>query len=89
MGQDKSEIPKSSYDLGSLSNRGSEKDFMGNADSPVVQWLSIDAKIRLAETVAKLGLDSAKLAGKHLQASSMEDMMVEKKRVKNELKYYD
>ena len=44
MGQDKSEIPKSSYDVGNISNRGSEKDYMGSADSPVAKWLMVDAK---------------------------------------------
>lgn len=58
-------------------------------DSPVVQWLQVDAKQRLMDTMTKLGLDGQKISGKHLQTYSMEDLMHEKKKVKNELKYYD
>ncbi len=49
----------------------------------------VDAKAKQAETIAKLGLDSQKIAGKHLSGSTLEMLMVEKKKVKNELKYYD
>ena len=37
----------------------------------------------------KLGLDSQKINGKHLANYSMDELQLEKKKVKNELKYYD
>lgn len=85
MGQDKSEIPRDYMNPpGGMSNRSEMKD-----DSPVAQWLIVEAKARLMETMTKLGLDAQKISGKHLATYSMDDLMLEKKKVKNELKYYD
>jgi hypothetical protein len=67
-----------------MSNRSELKD-----DSPVAQWLMVEAKSRLMETMTKLGLDAQKISGKHLATYSMDELMIEKKKVKNELKYYD
>ena len=86
MGQDKSEIPRN--DGGNMSSR-SEMRGASADDSPVAQWLMVDAKQRLMETMTKLGLDGQKISGKHLQTYTYEELMHEKKKVKNELKYYD
>lgn len=56
MGQDKSEIPKSSYDVGNMSGRVSDR--LDNNQDSVSQWLMVEAKARLNDTIAKLGLDS-------------------------------
>ena len=45
MGQDKSEIPKSNYDVGNMSGRVSDR-LDNNLDS-VTQWLMAEAKSRL------------------------------------------
>ena len=63
-----------------------------NADgssNPVALWLVQEAKNKLGEALNKLGLDSQKINGKHLATYSMDDLQLEKKKVKNELKYYD
>lgn len=63
-----------------------------NADgtsNPVALWLLQEAKNKLGDSLNKLGLDSIKINGKHLAAYSMDDLQLEKKKVKNELKYYD
>ena len=61
----------------------------GEKDSTVVSWLMSDAKGKLQEAVTKLNLDSSKINGKHLPSLGIEDLLNEKKKVKNELKYYD
>ncbi len=48
-----------------------------------------EAKSRLNEAMNKLGLDNQKINGRHLAAYSMDELQLEKKKVKNELKYYD
>jgi len=58
-------------------------------ESPVGQWLSTEAKHRLADTLAKLGLDAVKINGRHLSGFSADELAVEKKKVKAELKLYD
>jgi hypothetical protein len=52
MGQDKSEIPRN--DGGNMSSRS---EMRAAEDSPVAQWLMVDAKQRLMDTMTKLGLD--------------------------------
>ena len=37
----------------------------------------------------KLGIDSVKIQGRHLQNLPLEELQQEKKNVKNELKHYD
>jgi hypothetical protein len=87
MGQDKSEIPRN--DGGNMSSRSEMRGGGAAEDSPVAQWLMVDAKQRLMDTMTKLGLDGQKISGKHLQTYAFEELMQEKKKVKNELKYYD
>jgi hypothetical protein len=41
------------------------------------------------EATNKLGLDSIKITGKHLQQQGFDELQQEKKKVKNELKLYD
>lgn len=48
-----------------------------------------DAKLRLQEAMQRLNLDSTRINGKHLLSYTMEELNMEKKRVKNELKVYD
>jgi hypothetical protein len=67
-----------------MSNRSEMKD-----DSPVAQWLMVEAKAKLLETMTKLGVDPQKISGRHLATYSIDELMSEKKKVKNELKYYD
>ena len=91
MGQDKSEIPRKS----SFSER--EPDFdpvttlaAGQAnDNPLSAWLMVEAKMKYQAACQKLGLDAQKIQGKHLSSFSNEELMREKKKVKNELKIYD
>ena len=57
MGQDKSEIPKQ-LDYFSASNQ-SERSTMGPHDeNSVGYWLQNDAKVKLQESLLKLGLDN-------------------------------
>ena len=89
MGQDKSEIPKQDY-FSSISNANqSDRGADSISDNPVTSWLQSDAKSKLQEAFQKLGLDNTKVNGKHLLSYSLEELMQEKKKVKNELKYYD
>ena len=80
MGQDKSEIPKSEVPL--ISGRIEDA-------TPLQQWLMIEAKVRLSDTMQKLGLDAYRISGKHLASYGVDELSMEKKKVKNELKYYD
>jgi hypothetical protein len=41
------------------------------------------------DALSKLGLDPQKIQGKHLTGYTIEELQQEKKKVKNELKYYD
>ena len=52
-------------------------------------WLQVEARSKLIECCERLGLQESKLSGKHLQSKQMEELQVEKKKVKNELKAYD
>ena len=70
----------------SLSNR---KKGEVTSDISVEQWLQIEAKSRLSEAFSKIGLDTQKINGKHLQAYTVDELQSEKKKVKNELKFYD
>ena len=55
MGQDKSDIPrKSSF---------SEDDKPGSAETPISQWLQIEAKQKYQQAIGKLGLDNQKVQG--------------------------
>ena len=85
MGQDKSDIPRKV----SGDSSASKMDSLELADNPLSQWLLVDAKSRYAVAINKLGLDSAKVQGKHLTNMAYEDLNKEKKAVKNELKVYD
>ena len=49
----------------------------------------VEAKLKYQSACGKLGLDQQKIQGKHLSSFSLEDLMREKKKVKNELKIYD
>ena len=49
----------------------------------------VEAKLKYQAACGKLGLDNQKIQGKHLSTFSMDDLMREKKKVKNELKIYD
>ena len=49
----------------------------------------VEAKIKYQTACSKLNLDAQKIQGKHLSTFSNEDLMREKKKVKNELKIYD
>ena len=60
-----------------------------STDSPLSNWLKVEAKLKYQTACQKLGIDSQKIQGKHLSTFSMEDLMREKKRVKTELKIYD
>ena len=93
MGQDKSEIPRKS----SFSEVSPDLDpvttvQLGAAavtDNPLSNWLMVEAKLKYQAACGKLGLDNQKIQGKHLSTFSMDDLMREKKKVKNELKIYD
>ncbi len=101
MGQDKSEIPKKQgssqfLDPSSFLAQGNGLNGTANGssgkldmDNPVSQWLMGEAKQRLSETLLKLGLDAQKINGKHLASYSADELALEKKKVKNELKIYD
>lgn len=52
-------------------------------------WLKHESAKRYEDSLTKLNLDTAKIQGKHLVNYSLDDLQNEKKRVKNELKYYD
>jgi len=58
-------------------------------DSPVVTWLLTEAKLKLNQSMQKLNLDSTKITGKHLISYTIDELLQEKKKVKNELKIYD
>ncbi len=45
--------------------------------------------MKLTESMNKLNLDNNKILGKHLTDQNLEDLLLEKKKVKNELKVYD
>ena len=91
MGQDKSEIPRKS----SFSEASPDFDPVTTlsagqvSDNPLSAWLMVEAKIKYQGACGKLGLDAQKIQGKHLSSFSTEDLMREKKKVKNELKVYD
>lgn len=100
MGQDKSEIPKSfstsqdfltvphlGSDMGGGSLNSGKSD--GTLNLEVAQWLSNEAKVRLQESLIKLNIDMSKINGKHLLNYSYDELLNEKKKVKNELKLYD
>ena len=77
-----------SQSLGHGQDRRNSSDQLSD-NSPVAQWLMNEAKSRLNESMNKLGLDNQKINGRHLAAYSMDELQLEKKKVKNELKYYD
>lgn len=52
-------------------------------------WIKVESSKKYEESLAKLGLDSSKIQGKHLVSYSLDQLQNEKKRVKNELKVYD
>jgi hypothetical protein len=62
---------------------------VSSADGRTCAGASVAAKQKLMDTMTKLGLDGQKISGKHLQTYSLDELMHEKKKVKNELKYYD
>ena len=92
MGQDKSEIPRKTHfsemspDLDPVTTLAAGGQV---SDNPLSAWLMVEAKIKYQTACTKLGLDAQKIQGKHLSTFSMEDLMREKKKVKNELKIYD
>ena len=92
MGQDKSEIPRktsfseTSPDFDPVTTLGAAGQV---SDNPLSAWLMVEAKIKYQTACQKLGLDAQKIQGKHLSTFSMDDLMREKKKVKNELKIYD
>jgi len=86
MGQDKSDIPRKVSGDGSASKMDASELI---PDNPLSQWLLVDAKSRYAVAINKLGLDAAKVQGRHLTNLPYDDLNNEKKRVKNELKVYD
>lgn len=90
MGQDKSEIPKQ-YDFygGATLSVDKQDTNKGPADNSVAEWLSGEAKVKLQEALRKLDLDSIKISGKHLITFTLDELQLEKKKVKNELKSYD
>lgn len=71
------------------SNSRKKQNNETSSDINVEQWLMIEAKAKLADAYNKLNIDASKINGKHLTGYSMEDLNNEKKKVKNELKYYD
>ncbi len=77
---------KIDFYAGSVGGGGS---VTGVEETPVQQWLMQDAKLRLQEALQRLNLDSSKINGKHLISYTMEELNLEKKKVKNELKMYD
>ena len=83
MGEERTEIPQAKF-----SGRSKALD-MGMLDLAVQDWLMVEAKKRLQESMAKLGLDQVKVQGKHLGEMSFDELNFEKKRLKNELKIYD
>lgn len=91
MGQDKSDIPRKS----SFSELSPDLDPVTTltpgqvSDNPLSQWLMQEAKQKYHLACSKLNLDAAKIQGKHLSSYSNEELMKEKKKVKNELKVYD
>ena len=91
MGQVKSEIPRKS----SFSETSPDLDPIAMltpaqvSENPLSAWLMVEAKLKYQAACAKLGLCQAKIQGKHLSPFSNEDLMREKKKVKNELKIYD
>jgi hypothetical protein len=90
MGQDKSDIPKQ-LDYYNISS-SSEKTLVGSGstdENSAAYWLQHEAKAKLQEAYAKLGLDSQKVNGKHLLSYTLEELIIEKKKVKGELKNYD
>ena len=92
MGQDRSEIPRKSQfsemspdlDPVTLLSPGQP-----GSDNPLSAWLMVEAKIKFQTACTKLGLDQAKIQGKHLNSFGNEELAREKKKVKNELKIYD
>jgi len=44
------------------------------SDNPTTQWLMVEAKQKYQQAIAKLGLDSQKVAGKHLSGYSVDDL---------------
>jgi hypothetical protein len=55
----------------------------------ISQWLQVDAKQKLKESMIKIGIDVGQVSGNHLQNYSVKALENEKRRVKNELKIYD
>ena len=53
------------------------------------EWLATEAKARLDQAMLKLDLDAQKIAGKGLLSMNIDELSLEKKKVKNELKIYD
>ena len=88
MGQDKSEIPKQ-LDYFSGTNYSERSTAAVQDENSVGYWLQNDARAKLQEAYSKLGLDNQRINGKHLLSYSIEDLVLEKKKVKNELKSYD
>lgn len=66
-----------------------ERKLEGVTDTPSANWLQNEAKQKLQEAFHRLNLDSQKVNGKHLASLAMEDLMQEKRKVKNVLKNYD
>jgi hypothetical protein len=52
-------------------------------------WLKHESGLRYEQSLMRLGLDSAKIQGKHLANYSLDNLQNEKRNVKNELKQYD
>ncbi|CAK63134.1 unnamed protein product (macronuclear) [Paramecium tetraurelia] len=55
----------------------------------IEQWVNIIGPQKLQESLTKLNIDLAKLTKRDLELMSMDQLQNEKKRVKNELKFYD
>ncbi|CAD8211030.1 unnamed protein product [Paramecium pentaurelia] len=55
----------------------------------IEQWVSVIGPQKLQESLNKLNIDLNKLTKRDLEMMSMDQLQNEKKRVKNELKFYD
>ena len=56
---------------------------------PTMQWVKIEGPRKLDESFNRLKIDHSQSNGRELPNKSYEELVMEKKNVKNELKHYD
>lgn len=71
--------------VGQLFNPGKKQA----PDTDNASWVQVEGPRRLQESMTRLRMDAASTQGRDLPTRSLEDLLLEKRKVKRELKNYD